>query len=315
MDMMIPENKADGKKRLRIGEFLLLSGMINQKTLDHALELQKTEKKKLGQILMELGVIDDVVIAKAISKQLRIPYVRLKNLSISPQVLAMVPAPMARKHLFIPIQLKGKGLIIAMANPTEREILRELWTVIQVPFEIQVAPEKDILEALLEHYPETEAPGAAVQTAASNRASDLPQQETRPDSATMGLSETSKCPEVKTILVVDDNEVIRKTMEKILCSEGFRVSTAQDGLEAIEILARLRPDLIVTDYMMPRMDGMALIKDLKSRPETAAIPIVMLTIKEEVDTEVDVIEAGADDYLTKPISRKRFVARIRRILR
>ncbi len=306
------DSKTEGKKRLRIGEFLLLSGMINQKTLDHALHLQKTQKKKLGQILVELGVIDDVVVAKALSWQLRIPCIRLVNLSISPEAVSMVPAAIARKNLIVPTQIKEKGLIVAMANPIERQVITSLRGSIQMSIEIRVAPETDILQVLSKYYPEKDDSAKPIPKACKPDATgSYPHAGDRKEKDLSFREAEEKGS--KSILVVDDNEVIRVTMEKILQFENYHVRTARNGLEAMESVSKHKPDLIITDYLMPEMDGLTLIRHLKSQAATRLIPIIMITVKDEIDTEVGAIEAGADDYLTKPINRKRFVARVNRI--
>ena len=97
-------------------------------------------------------------------------------------------------------------------------------------------------------------------------------------------------------------------------SEGYRIITGNNGLEAIKLALQEKPDLIVTDYLMPEMDGMTLIKELKSQLATRYIPVMMLTSKDDVDSEVSVIGAGADDYLTKPVNPKTFLARASRLL-
>lgn len=116
------------------------------------------------------------------------------------------------------------------------------------------------------------------------------------------------------ILVVDDNQVILKILKNILESNNYLVITALNGIEALKIAYQEKPVLIITDYMMPEMDGMALIKKLKSQLATRFIPVIMLTSKNEVDTEVEIITAGADDYLTKPVNPKRLLARISRFI-
>jgi CheY-like chemotaxis protein len=116
------------------------------------------------------------------------------------------------------------------------------------------------------------------------------------------------------ILMADDNEIILKILRNILESESYHVITAENGLEALRLALQERPDLIVTDLLMPRMDGIALIKKLKSQLATRYIPIIMLTAKDEVDSEVKGIDAGADDYLTKPVNPKRLLARVHKLL-
>jgi len=86
-------------------------------------------------------------------------------------------------------------------------------------------------------------------------------------------------------------------------------------LEALKLASTENPDIIVTDYVMPEMDGVMLIKKLKSQAVTRAIPIMMLTAKDEEKSELEGLDAGADDYLTKPIARKRFLARVALLLK
>ncbi|MBW1643857.1 MAG: Flp pilus assembly complex ATPase component TadA, partial [Deltaproteobacteria bacterium] len=117
------------------------------------------------------------------------------------------------------------------------------------------------------------------------------------------------------ILVADDNMITLKVLCKNLESENYQVFAAENGLDGLEIASREKPDLIVTDYNMPRMDGMMFIKRLKSQLATRCIPIIMLTGKDEVESEVEVINAGADDYLVKPVNPKRFLARVHRLLK
>jgi type IV pilus assembly protein PilB len=109
--------------------------------------------------------------------------------------------------------------------------------------------------------------------------------------------------------------MVLKTVSQILKAENYQTESAENGIEALKAISKHKPDLIVTDLMMPEMDGMALIKKLKSQLATRLIPIIILTAKDEVDSEVRVIEAGADDYLTKPFNRKRFIARVNRLLK
>ncbi len=116
------------------------------------------------------------------------------------------------------------------------------------------------------------------------------------------------------ILIVDDNVVILKILQNILEAQNFVTISAKDGAEALKLTHTERPDLIITDYMMPEMDGKALIQKLKETLSTRFIPIVMLTSRDEVDSEVEILDLGADDYLVKPIVPKRLISRVNRLL-
>ncbi len=119
---------------------------------------------------------------------------------------------------------------------------------------------------------------------------------------------------MKTILVVDDERDILDLLKYNLQKEGYTVHTAQDGKRALE-QAQKSPDLIVLDVMMPEMDGLEVCRELKRRDLTSSIPIIFLTAKGTEVDEVVGLELGADDYIVKPISIRKLVARIKTVLR
>ena len=119
----------------------------------------------------------------------------------------------------------------------------------------------------------------------------------------------------KKILIVEDEQDILQLVKHYLEKEGFRPVTAMSGLEALKKVKEDKPDLVVLDLMLPEMDGLEVCKRLRSVPDTAMLPILMLTaIAEESDTIVG-LELGADDYVTKPFSPKALVARVKALLR
>ena len=116
------------------------------------------------------------------------------------------------------------------------------------------------------------------------------------------------------ILVVDDEIYIVHILDFSLGIEGYEVMTALDGEQALAKVAQDKPDLIVLDIMMPKLDGYETCKALKSNPETKNIPVILLSAKgRNVDQKVG-FEVGADDYITKPFSPRKLVERINAIL-
>jgi phosphate regulon transcriptional regulator PhoB len=119
----------------------------------------------------------------------------------------------------------------------------------------------------------------------------------------------------KTILVVEDEPDIRELVRYNLDNAGFAVIEASDGETALQLARSERPALVILDLMLPEGDGLEICKILRSRPETAHIPIVMLTAKAAEVDRILGLELGADDYVTKPFSPRELSARIRAVLR
>jgi two-component system, OmpR family, response regulator RegX3 len=115
-----------------------------------------------------------------------------------------------------------------------------------------------------------------------------------------------------TILVVEDEDSFVDALTVGLKREGFRVSIARDGAEALDVFDAIRPDLVLLDVMLPRVSGIDVCRELRRR---SRVPIIMVTAKgSEIDTVVG-LEVGADDYVTKPYRLRELVARIRAVLR
>jgi two-component system, OmpR family, alkaline phosphatase synthesis response regulator PhoP len=115
-----------------------------------------------------------------------------------------------------------------------------------------------------------------------------------------------------TVLVADDEKHIVQLIKLYLTNEGFRVETAADGQEVLEKARRLRPDLIVLDLMMPRVDGWEVCRRLRKESN---VPVIMLTARTDDVDKIVGLELGADDYVTKPFNPRELVARVKAVLR
>ncbi len=114
------------------------------------------------------------------------------------------------------------------------------------------------------------------------------------------------------ILIADDEPHIRELVRLYLAREGYELEFAVDGREALDKALAIRPDLVVLDLMMPKLDGFEVTKGLRQHSD---VPILMLTVRREDTVKVAGLELGADDYLTKPFNPKELVARVKAILR
>jgi len=113
------------------------------------------------------------------------------------------------------------------------------------------------------------------------------------------------------ILVVEDNKITAKLMRRYLEANGFEAEEVYDGIEALEAAKRRKPDAILMDVMMPRLDGFGTVQALRNDPELADIPVAIITALNDVATQVRAVESGADDFLTKPIEEKLIITKAR----
>ncbi|WP_422930478.1 PAS domain S-box protein [Singulisphaera sp. PoT] len=190
----------------------------------------------------------------------------------------IVTIPLGSKHL--PADQVGAGRTesplvgVELANPYVEESLRWL------PNAVQGAEERVVLEA----RPELVA-GPGVRTWSPNE-SERPR-----------------------ILVADDNADMRQYVARLL-SDHFRVDAVADGVAAVEAVRRKVPDLILSDVMMPRLDGFGLLREMRSDARTSSIPFILLSARAGEESRVEGLQAGADDYLVKPFSARELLARV-----
>jgi DNA-binding response OmpR family regulator len=118
----------------------------------------------------------------------------------------------------------------------------------------------------------------------------------------------------RTILICDDDELLVELLSFRLSAKGYGVLIARDGAEAVEVATSERPDAILLDNMMPVLDGQQVLRRLRQAPETADIPVIMLTARRQESDIVGAFELGANDYLVKPFIPEELMTRLARLL-
>ncbi len=116
------------------------------------------------------------------------------------------------------------------------------------------------------------------------------------------------------VLIVDDEPMTRNLLRLMLERAGFAILEAEDGLKALEVVANASPDVLLLDVMMPNMDGITVCERLRAQAETAVLPIILLSARTSPEAVRMGLEAGANEYLGKPVSRNELISTIREVL-
>jgi DNA-binding response OmpR family regulator len=118
----------------------------------------------------------------------------------------------------------------------------------------------------------------------------------------------------KLVLIVDDEDLTRQMIAMFMKMDGYDTAEAEDGVDALEKVAKRQPDAIILDVMMPIMDGITMCKQLRSNPATASIPVLMLSGRSQLGAEEEGLDAGANAYMKKPMEPKEMMTVLREIM-
>jgi len=210
---------------------------------------------------------------------------------VDPHAYRIVPANVARKLSVVPLRYSDRALWVATADPVSLLAEKELSALAGRAVHFEVAAPSAIHDAIEAIYEPEGAPHVV----------------------------PPLTPEAKGgphVLVVDDDRDTRLLLRTVLQRENFRVSEAADGPEALEMLnGPDRFDLVTLDLAMPQMPGLEVLKRIRGRLATSGLPVVVATASDDPEIEMELFEAGADDYVVKPVDPPRFVLRINAVLR
>ena len=274
------------QKRKRFGEILVEAKVVSEETLNRALERQRGTGRRLGQVLEDMGVVTEKDIAAALARQFGFKTVaNIARASFPAELLALVEAEAAMNKLIFPLKLEGSILYLAMVNPLDIEVLDSLSfktglrvvPCVTTPSEIQAAVNQHYYRKLEEQAPERDA--------------------------------------WWTILVVDDQDLVRAAVVAALKREGFNLVEAENGADGVKAAVQHKPHLIISDTVMPRMDGYEMFRTLKGNAQTRQLPIIALSSKSSAEEEAKLLEMGYYDFIAKPINPIRLVARVKHALR
>jgi len=251
-------------------------------------------------------------LTRKVAAHFRLGVAELQNADL--KIRTLLPEKTARAYFLFPLSQDDQHLYIATADPANLELEQIVAFASGRKPMFRVAPPNAILQAIDGSYrqPLALAPSnlsLVSDRALSDRATKVTPQPTAPSAKPAGENQPH-------ILVVDDDAISRRIARSILQKQGYQVSEVCDGIAAIEsVQAGNKFDLIILDLSMPRLGGREVLAKLRSSPSTARIPVIVFTSQGDEETEAEVFEKGADDYIRKPLDPVRFTARVRAVLR
>ena len=266
------------KERRRLGEIFVEQNLLSTKTVERVIVISKNLHKRFGTVLEEMGLITGEELAYALARQYNCKMIsNFTNGSFSSQVLGIIPAEVALQNLLFPLKREGDKLALAMADPTSTKVVSNIAAnnnLSIIPF---VATSKEINAAICRNY--------------------------------YGMDITE--PTRNSILVVDDDKAILETVIRIL-NKDYLLYTANDGMEAYKVVLSKKPQVILTDKEMPKLDGYKLLSSLKNIAETKSIPTILISATTSIEEELKALEAGFFDFVRKPINPLILLAKVKR---
>lgn len=265
-------------QKKQLGDILVEAGIITTKTLERALVRQKGSGKRLGYVLEEMGVLTEEELVDALARQF--DFKTIKNITAytyPPELLARVPEDLAVMRQVFPLKYKEGMLAVAITDPFDNDTLDFLAKKNNVKIFPVLAIREDILAAIKKYY----------------------------------LHGKEEKGGVAKILVVDDSQAVATIIKVALEKENYEVFVGNDGLEGLKIALSHKPDLIICDAIMPRLDGFGLKRAIDTNPQTAGIPMILLTSKASGEDEQKALEAGFLDFIPKPVQPIRVISRVK----
>ena len=269
------------ENRKKLGEIFIENGVLTEKTVERMLAVSKRLNKRFGTVLedFELSTGEELAGALATQYGCRVAS-NFAGYSFAPELLGTISVDVAMHNHIFPLKLDNKRLALAMADPTETRVVRNISANQGLTITPFIATRKEIYAAICKNYLQKEVSLSAVHT----------------------------------VLVVEDDKMIGTMFGDFLGRQGYRVIFAADGLEAYKAVLTEKPNVVLTDLMMPKLDGYGLFDALRTVPELASIPVILITSSMRPEDEVKAFERGFFDFIEKPVKEGTLITRVKRAL-
>lgn len=274
-----------GNWMLAVAEAAEVAGAPN---LDGASVEQMT---KAWRLVRQTANITLTELTEAIARQAGIPVATLQEADSRAEIL--IPGEVAHRRNVLPMDCTDQEVVVATANPLSQEAKREIEKLTGRTVAFHLAVPDDLHDAVVAAY----GPAARVEQA-------------------MVMQVDTDPPSGPHVLVVDDEAGQRELFRSVLEANGFRVTVTKDGPAAFELL-REDPsyDLVTLDYWMDKMNGLRVLQQIRKNKQTRHVPVIMITAAGDRRIEMSLFEAGADDFIAKPVDPALFLLRVQAVLR
>lgn len=266
-------------QRKKLGEIFVERGIVSEKSVERLLLRSQQHNRRFGQVLEELGIVTGEELAGALALQYNCRVVtNLLQNTFTPDLFELIPVEVAMENMLFPLKRDNDKLALALADPTNTRLVSNIAAnqgLSVIPF---VATQKEIHAAICKHYLGKE------------------------------LSQST----ARTVLVVEDDKTVQTIIAQFLVKHGYRVVTAGDGMEAYKAVIAEKPHVIITDKVMPKLDGYGFFDALKNVPDFRHIPVILITGSMSAEDEARAFDKGFFDFLCKPVKESSLLVRIKR---
>lgn len=263
----------------RLGEIFVEQGIITEKTLERMLCRARLLNQRFGTVLEDMELVTGEELATALGIQYGFKTVsNLLSHSYPPEVLQTIPAEVCIERIIFPLRREQTKLALAMADPTDTKVVMNIAENNGLTIIPYIASRAEIFRAICKYY----------------------------------LGREYVPTGIDTVLVVDDDPITLDVLTGILSKNGYRVITATNGMEAFKLVIAEKPQVIITDMTMPKLDGYGLFSALQSIPETMFTPVILISTVAHEDEESRAFEKGFFDFMTKPVKEITLLIRVKR---
>jgi len=267
------------RPRKPLGQIFVEKGLLTEVSVQRLIAHAKSKNIRLGELLEVIGLVTPDELAKSLAIQYRCGNIHdFARYSYAPAVLRTIPIEMAVAHSIFPLKADADRVALAVADPTMDQLFQKIAAKNDLKPILYVATRTEISRAVARHY----------------------------------LGQAILEPKPKTILLIEDDTLVRDMVARILTRKGYFVETAVDGMDAFGKIFNMKPMLVIVDKVMPKLGGYDFLFAIRNIPELRYMPVILITAAATPDEEKQALENGFFDLVLKPVKEVGLLTRVQR---